>query len=163
MRILEGMKNASTTYAINRQQTALNSFASENSCQRIDSQSNSDNLTLVSTEAATTNNSPSINANEHAVTTAAAANSLASRDPHNRRATQNNQENSPRVDQQHQQQQPPQQLAKRIDPSNLIRPTNLVRQPLQNNSSNKQMPQNVASLPTPHAKALYDFESKESG
>lgn len=153
MRILEGMKNASTTYANNRQQTALNS------------QTNSDIQTLASTEAAT-NNLLSKNANENVATTAAATaaptaatNSLASREPLSRRTTQNNQENSPRVDQQQQSQQ----IAKRTEQSNVIRPTNLVRQPLQNNSSNKQMPQNIASLPTPHAKALYDFESNESG
>lgn len=160
MRILEGMKNASATFANNRQQT-FNSFASENPCKRIDSQSNSDNQILISTETAT-NNSHSINANENVaiISTATAANSLASRESLSRRATQNNQENSPRVDQQL---QPQQQVAKRIEQSNIIRPTNLVRQPLQNSSSNKQMPQNIASLPTPIAKALYDFESKESG
>lgn len=158
MRILEGMKNASATYANNRQQTALNSSATENPCKRIDLQPNGDNQTLVSTEAITNNSSLSINANENVATTAAVANCLASREPLSRRTTQSNQENSPRVDQQQ-----PQQIAKRIEQSNVIRPTNLVRQPLQNNSSNKQMPQNIASLPTPHAKALYDFESKESG
>lgn len=159
MRILEGMKNSSATYANNRQQMVLDSSATENPCKRIDLQSISDNnQTLVSTEATTNNSLLSINTNEHVATTAAVANCLASRESLSRRTTQNNQENSPRVDQQQ-----PQQIAKRIEQSNIIRPTNLVRQPLQNNSSIKQMPQNIASLPTPHAKALYDFESKESG